>query len=318
MTDSPVAAVTGAFSYTGSYIARELLASGWRVRTLTARRPPATDATRAIEVLPLDFTDPDALARGLDGASLFVNTYWIRYPHAGLDFADAVRNSKTLFSAAERAGVARVVHVSVSNPERGAEFPYFRGKLAVEGALRESTLSWAIVRPTLIFGRGDILVNNIAWCLRHAPLFTLPGAAEYRIQPVSGDDLGRIVRSAADARGNPVWDAAGPERLTFIELVRAIAEAVGSSARIRPVPPWLALALARLASIPLRDHMLTRDEVRGLIAELLISDEPPRGRETIEPWLKREGTRLGRTYASEFARHFRGGPDREAPVATWE
>ena len=317
VTDSPLAVVTGAFSYTGSFIARELLANGWRVRTLTARRRPTVDATSSIEVLPLDFTDPDGLARGLDEASLFVNTYWIRYPHAGLDFADAVRNSKTLFGAAERAGVGRIVHISVSNPERGGELAYVRGKLAVERALRESDLSWAIVRPTLIFGRGDILVNNIAWCLRHAPLFTLPGTAEYRIQPVSGDDLGRIVHSAVDAPGNPVWDAAGPERLTFDELVRAVAEAVESRARIRRSPPWLALALARLASIPLRDRMLTGDEVRGLIAELLVSDEPPRGRETIGPWLEREGARLGRSYASEFARHFRGGADRQAPVSTW-
>ena len=148
-------------------------------------------------------------------------------------------------------------------------------------------------------------------------VFTLPGRAEYMIQPVSGDDLARIVRSAADTRGNPVWDAAGPERLTFDELVRAVAAAVESSARIRPSPPWLALALARLASIPLHDRMLTRDEVRGLIAELLISDEPPRGRQTIGPWLERDGTRLGRSYASEFARHFRAGADRDAPVSTW-
>jgi NADH dehydrogenase len=316
-TDSPLAVVTGAFSYTGSYVARELLARGWHVRTLTCRRPPTADAASAIEVRPLDFTDPDALAHGLAGASLFVNTYWIRYPHAGLDFADAVRNSETLFAAAERAGVGRIVHVSVSNPERGAALPYFQGKLVVERALRESALSWAIVRPTLIFGRGDILVNNIAWCLRRAPLFTLPGRADYRIQPVSGDDLGRIVCTAAESDGNPVWDAAGPELLTFRELVHAIAEAVDGSARIRPAPAWLALALARLASVPLRDRMLTRDEIRGLIAELLVSDEPPRGTEAIGPWLGREANRLGRSYASEFARHFHAGADRGAPVSTW-
>jgi len=317
VTDSPVAAVTGAFSYTGSYIARELLARGWQVRTLTARRPPTIDPASAIRTFPLDFTNPDALARGLGGASLFVNTYWIRYPHAGFDFAGAVRNSQSLFTAAGRAGVGRIVHVSVANPERGAAFPYFRGKLAVESALRESALSWAIVRPTLIFGRGDILINNMAWCLRHAPLFTLPGRAKYRIQPVSGEDVARIVLSAANAGGNPVWDAAGPELLTFDELVQTIAEAVDSSARIYPAPPWLALALARLASVPLRDRMLTRDEVRGLIAELLVSHEPPRGKEAIGPWLKTEATRLGRGYASEFARHFRGGADRKAPVSTW-
>jgi uncharacterized protein YbjT (DUF2867 family) len=315
--DSPVAVVTGAFSYTGSYVARELLARGWRVRTLTARRPPTAEAARAIEVLPLDFAAPDALARGLAGASLLVNTYWIRYPHAGLDFVDAVRNSETLFTAAERAGVDRIVHISVSNPERGVALPYFDGKLAVETALRESALSWAIVRPTLIFGRGDILVNNIAWCLRRAPLFTLPGRGDYRIQPVSGDDLGRIVCAAAQVEGTPVWDAAGPELLTFEELVQAIGRAVGSRARIRPAPPSLALALARLASVPLRDRMLTRDEVRGLLAELLVSHEPPRGRESIRPWLEREGDRLGRSYASEFARHFRAGAGRDAPVSTW-
>jgi NADH dehydrogenase len=310
--------VTGAFSYSGSYVARELIARGWRVRTLTARRPPSTAPAEAIEVAPLDFADPDGLARAMDGAALFVNTYWIRYPHGGVDFTDAVRNSETLFAAAERAGVGRVVHVSVSNPERGERLPYFGGKLAVERILRRSALSWAIVRPTLVFGRGDILLNNIAWCLRWAPLFTLPERGEYRVQPVSGVDLGRIVCAAEGDTGNPVWDAAGPERMTLAELVRAIAAAVGSRARIRPAPLWLALALARLTSALLRDRMLTRDEVEGLVEELLVSEEPPRGADTIGPWLARNGASLGRDYASELARHFRSGGARREPVGTAE
>jgi NADH dehydrogenase len=312
----PVAVVTGAFSYTGAFVARELQQRGYRVRTLTNRARPPSDWASSIESAELDFGAPDSLERTLSGAALLVNTYWIRYPARGLTFARAVDNTATLLASARRAGVGRVVHVSVSNPERGRELAYFAGKLACEELLAKSRLSYAVVRPTLVFGLGDILLNDIAWCLRHAPLFTLPGNGGYRLQPVSARDVARIVADAAHEPDPLVRDAAGPEIMTFRALVEAVAAAVECRARIRTAPPWLALGLARLASVPFRDRMLVGEEVRGLEAELLLSSQPPLGTERLGDWLDQVGDRLGRSYHSEIARHFRRGASRRRPVAS--
>jgi uncharacterized protein YbjT (DUF2867 family) len=297
--------VTGAFSYTGRAIAERLLASGETVRTLTRRDAPGDPLADRIETAPLQFADAAALADSLRGARVLYNTYWIRFERGASTFARAVENTRTLFRAAARAGVERVVHVSVTNASEDSPFPYFRGKAALERELAASGLSHAIVRPTLVFGPEDILVNNIAWILRRAPLFLVPGDGRYRVQPVSVGDTAAICVAAADTVRGQTLDAAGPDTFTFEELVRLIAGAVGVPPRIVHASPGVALALSSLVGRARRDVLLTREELGGLMASLLVSDEPPRGRERFGDWVREEGDRLGRRYVSELARNFR-------------
>lgn len=297
--------VTGAFSYTGRAIAERLLVEGHRVRTLTRRVEPHEPLAGGIETAPLQFADPAALEDGLRGARVLYNTYWIRFERGESTFARAVANTRLLFRAAATAGVERVVHVSVTNAAEDSPFPYFRGKAALERELAASGLSYAIVRPTLVFGPEDILVNNIAWILRRAPLFLVPGDGRYRVQPVSVTDAATICVSAASQNGSLTLDAAGPDTFTFEELVRLIAAAVGAQSRIVHACPRVALALSSLIGKARRDVLLTREELGGLMASLLVSDEPSRGRERFVDWLRGEGDRLGRGYVSELARNFR-------------
>jgi uncharacterized protein YbjT (DUF2867 family) len=298
------AVVTGAFSYTGRAIAGLLLERGTQVRTLSRTAPGAGDLD--LPVSPLQFDDPAALRDALRGAETLYNTYWIRFPYGGATFEQAVARSRMLFEAAAGAGVRRIVHVSVSNPAADSPCPYFRGKAAVERELAELGVSHAIVRPTLVFGARDILVNNIAWILRRFPLFLLPGRGDYRVQPVAVEDVARIAVDAAASPDDLVVDAAGTDTLTFAELVRAVAGAVSSRARIVPASPSLALALTRLAGLALRDIVLTRDELRGLMAGLLVSAEPPAGTARFGAWLAASRETLGRTYVSELSRNWRG------------
>jgi uncharacterized protein YbjT (DUF2867 family) len=305
LTVTDLDAVTGAFSFTGGFIARRLLASGRRVRTLTNHpHRPGSDAMD-LEVAPLRFEDRDALIESLRGVDVLYNTYWIRFPHAGIDFGDAVANTRKLIGAAAEAGVHKIVHISVSNPSIESPLDYYAGKARAEAVVRESGLAWAVVRPTLIFGLGDILLNNIAWLLRRMPVFLVPGNGAYRLQPVAGDDVADIAIWAAGQPDDVTVDAAGPDTLSYAELVDNIAIAIHHTRRIVFTPPALTLFAGRVLGRSVNDVILTRQELAGLMDGLLVSKEPPRGTSRIDDWLLQTSDTLGTKYASELDRHFR-------------
>jgi uncharacterized protein YbjT (DUF2867 family) len=297
--------VTGAFSFTGRFIARRLLADGRRVRTMTnhPQRPGAQEIDA--DVAPLQFTDRAALVETFRGADVFYNTYWVRFRHGGIGFGDAVANTRTLLSAAAEAGVRKVVHISVSNPSIDSRLDYYAGKARTEEIVRESGLPWAVVRPTLIFGRGDILINNIAWLLRRMPVFLIPDRGLYRVQPVAGEDVAEIATWAAAQSENVVVDAAGPEIISYSDLVGSVAVAVGRRPRVVNLPPSLTMLAGDVVGLLVRDVMLTRQELEGLMDELLVSKEAPRGRRHVDDWLLMSAESLGKRYASELDRHFR-------------
>ncbi len=297
--------VTGAFSYTGKYITRRLLSTGRKVKTLTGHPNRPDPFGGKVPVAPLDFTRPEELASNLRGAATLYNTYWIRFAHGAVTYKGAVENSRTLFRAAREAGVRRIVHVSIANPSADSPLPYYSGKAEVEKAVVESGISYSILRPTVIFGEEDILINNIAWLVRRFPLFAIPGSGGYRLQPIFVDDFAELAVRAGLASENTVADAVGPEIYTFEEIVRLVASAVGRRARIVHMSPWLVYAACSLLSVPLRDVLLTREEIDGLMADLLVSRGPAAGRTRLSDWLMRNSSRVGARYASELSRHYR-------------
>jgi NADH dehydrogenase len=297
--------VTGAFGFTGRAIARRLLAAERRVRTLTNHaQPPGTEDVK-VDVAPLQFADRAALVESLRGADVLYNTYWVRFRHGKTSFGDAVANTRTLMGAAAEAGVRKVVHISVSNPTADSHLDYYAGKARTEEIVRGSGIPWAIVRPTLVFGTGDILLNNIAWLLRRMPVFVIPGDGKYRMQPVAVDDVAEIAAWAAAQTDNLTLDAAGPETLTYVELVEGIAIAVGRRPPFVYVPPRLALLAGDVVGAYVHDVVLTHQELQGLMEERLVSREKPRGTRRFDNWLLKEAETLGRTYSSELDRHWR-------------
>jgi uncharacterized protein YbjT (DUF2867 family) len=302
------AVVTGAFSYIGSAAARWLRDKGFSVHTLTNRAaPPGSRFTSAA----LRF-DPEYLERELRGADVFVNTYWVRLRARGIGFDTAVDNSRMLVEAAQRAGVRRLVHVSVSNADERSPLGYYRGKGEVERIVRDSGLPYSIVRPTLVVGSKDVLTSNIAWLLRRLPIFLVPASGTCRLQPITLGDAGRIIAEAAEAADDETIDAAGPEVWAFRDYVRLIAKACGVRRWIIAAPRALSLFAARTAGLVLRDTVLTREELDGLAEERLVSREPPRGAESVAWWLMAHGKRLGRTYVNDMDRHF--GEGRTVPI----
>ena len=298
--------VTGAFSYSGSRIAELLIESGREVRTLT-HHPDREHPLRArVQAQPYRFDDPVALKRSLEGISTLYNTYWVRFERDGTTYAKAVANSRALFEAARRAGVARVVHLSIANPSVDSPLPYYRSKALVEQALTAADVPCSIVRPTWIFGgRCEVLANNIAWILRRMPIFFVPGDGRYLVQPIHIDDLAHICLGAAHGPSDVTMDAAGPDTMSFEELVRAIRQAVGRRTPILHASRPAMAVLARALGIVLRDVVLTPEEIRGLTCGLLASRQPALGQVSFIEWLKESGPALGRGYASELDRHFR-------------
>jgi nucleoside-diphosphate-sugar epimerase len=297
--------VTGAFSYSGSRLAERLLESGREVRTLTFHPDRAHPLRPRVSASRYRFDDPVALALSLEGVKTLYNTYWVRFDRGDTTFENAVANSRMLFQAAGRAGVARVVHLSIANPSLESTLPYYRGKALVERALAEVGVPYSIVRPTWIFGGDrDVLTNNIAWILRRMPVFALPGSGRYPVQPVHIDDLAEICERAAAADGDVILDAAGPETMSFEELVDAIRRTVGSRSPILKVPAPVMGAAARALGVLVRDVVLTRDEIRGLTAGLLVSHDAPLGRIAFTDWLREHSASTGRSYANELQRHF--------------
>jgi NADH dehydrogenase len=309
MNKNAIHVVTGAFGYSGRYIATRLLEQGRTVITLTNSADRANPFGGSVRAFPLSFGEPDKLAAALSGVDVLYNTYWVRFNHRNFRFAQAVENSVVLFHAARRAGVRRVVHVSIANAAEDSPLEYFAAKARLERALRETGLSHAILRPTVLFGREDILINNIAWALRRFPFFAVFGDGSYRLQPVHVDDLAELAVAEGMRPENAVINAIGPETFTYRGMVDAVGDAIGRRRTLVNLPPAMGWLLGEMLGWLMRDKFITRDEIRGLMSEQLFVNTPPTGKTPMTAWMKKNAATLGLRYASELNRR----RDRQMP-----
>jgi NADH dehydrogenase len=296
-------AVTGAFSYSGKYITRRLLERNEEVITLTGHPDRPDPFGGKVKTFPLDF-DEAGMSRSLQGVEVLVNTYWVRFDKGENTQPRAVENTRKLVNAAKAAGVRRIVHISIANPSAESPLPYYWGKAANEKAVIDSGLSYAILRPTVLIGKEDILINNIAYFLRRLPFFLIPGDGSYGIQPVYIQDLADLAVEAVYRTDNYISDAVGPDAYTFKDFVQLIGEKIGARRPLISVPPRLALLAAQLISRFVGDVVLTPEEVKGLMTNLLVSKDPPLGKMAFRDWLEANKNSVGTKYASEIKRHY--------------
>jgi NADH dehydrogenase len=301
---SATVVITGAFSYTGKYATRLLLDRGYEVRTLTYHPDRTNPFGDRVQIFPYNFDRPEDLRGSLRGASTLINTYWVRFPRGESNFETAVRNTRTLIEAAKDAGVQRIVHVSIANPSLESPLGYYRGKAQVEQAVVGSGLSYAILRPTVIFGAEDILINNIAWFVRRLLVFGIPGDGRYTIRPIYVEDMAQLLVDAVDQQGSSIRNAIGPETFSFEELVRLVAARVERPVRLVHLPMLLAYLSTLVTGWIVGDVVLTWEEYKGLMGNLLAPEGPPAGSTRLSQWLADHKDLVGRQYASEVARHF--------------
>lgn len=305
MTNHETHVVTGAFGFSGKYIARRLLDAGHRVITLTNSMNRENPFEGKVAAHPYNFDDPEKMAESMKGASVLYNNYWVRFnyrDHIAFTYSTAVENSLKLFQAAKKAGIRRIVHISITNPSEDSPFEYFRGKAVLERAIKESGLSYSILRPAVLFGKEDILINNIAWFLRNFPVFGVFGDGSYRLQPIYVDDLARVAVEQEQSTDNSIVDAIGPETFTYRELAGAIGKAIGRQRPIISMPAIIGYAVGSVAGKLLGDVAITRDEIQGLMADLLYTLSPPAGETRLTDWLQGHSGSVGVHYNSELAR----------------
>lgn len=295
-------AVTGAFGYLGKYITTRLLAKGCDVITLTNSPCRANPFANRVRAYPFNFDNQEKLVASLRGVSVLYNTYWVRFNHKTFSHAEAVNNTLALFRAAKLAGVKRIVHISITNPSEKSSLEYFSGKARFERALVESGIPHAILRPTVIFGKEEILFNNIAWMLRTFPVFGVFGDGRYRVQPVYVDDLAALAVEYGEREGDFIINAVGPETFTYRELVSAIGSVIGKSRPIVSIPPYLGYLVGLCLGKVMRDVVITMPEINGLMSDLLHVDTPPTAPTRFTDWAKRHANTLGLRFTSELAR----------------
>jgi NADH dehydrogenase len=279
-------AVTGAFGYSGKYITKRLLDRGHEVITLTNSINRTSPFNDHIKPYPFNFDNPEELTRSLQGVSVLYNTYWVRFNHKMFKHADAVQNTLILLQAAKAAKVERIVH----------------RKAKLERALADSGISYAILRPTVLFGKEDILINNIAWALRRLPVFGVFGSGEYQLQPIYVDDLAALAVEQGAKQEAVIIEAIGPETFTYKKLVKLVGETIGETRPIISVPPSLGYFAGWIIGKFVGDVLITSEEIKGLMADLLYVDSPPAGKTRLTDWMREHADSLGRVYTSELAR----------------
>ena len=302
MSEQNMHAVTGAFGYSGKYITLKLLDRGYSVITLTnslRRENPFGERVRAF---PFNFDKPEKLIASLKSVAVLYNTYWVRFNHKMFNQADAVKNTIILFNAAKEAGVQRIVHISITNPSVDSKLEYFSGKAKLEEALIKSGLHYSILRPAVLFGKEDILINNIAWALRKLPVFGIFGDGQYRLQPIYVEDLAELAVEQGKSKEDVITNAIGPETFTYKELVETISDIIGKQKPIVSFSPTMGYIAGLLIGKIVGDVMITRDEITGLMNSLLYVDSLPLGKTKLTEWLKEHRDSLGRKYTSELAR----------------
>jgi len=297
--------VTGAFGYSGAAIAQKLLVQGHAVRTIANHAKPGHPLAGRVEVAPLNFSDAAGLRRSLEGADVLYNTYWIRFPYAGMTYEQAVENSRVLIRAAKDAGVRRIVHVSIANYSDDSPLGYYKGKAQVVRAIQESGLSYGILCPTVIFGGGGILINNIGWLLRRFPFFAIPNNSDCRMQPIFVDDIAELMIRAGAQSENSIADAVGPETYSFEELLKLMGKLLGRKVRVLRVSPGMLALIVKPLDWITGDEVLQPWEIEGLAADLLVSKKPPLGWTRLSEWLSQNAGSVGEKYLSELRIHFK-------------
>lgn len=257
--------VFGGTGFLGQRIVRQLLAEGVKVRA-AVRRPERAGklfpADPLCEAVAADINDEASIVAALTGAEGAVNAVSLYVERAGLTFHSVhVTAAERLARLAEQAGVARLVHLSGIGADAHSSSPYIRSRGEGEKRVRAAFPRATVIRPAAMFGVGDSLVTPLAGLLCRLPVFALFGCGRTRLQPVFVEDVAAAVaRLLGGPPPEPCYELAGPEIMTYRQLVCLLARHLGRRPLLLPLPFWAWQGLAALAELLPRPP-ITRNQV---------------------------------------------------------
>jgi len=262
--------VTGATGFVGRTVIQALRAEGYVVRCLVRRgSEPDLRGVEAIERVEGDVLSRQTLEEGMAGCDAVVHLVGIIREHVPTNttfYRVHVQGTGNVVAAAASVGVRRYIHMSALGAREGARSRYHQTKWAAEEAVHACSLPWTIVRPSVIYGRGDGFVSLLVWVVRRLPVVPLIGGG--RLQPVPVEQVAQGVARAL-ARPSAVkqtYEVGGPDRVTLGELVDLIGKVLGRRRILKFNVPrgvvWAATrVLHRLPYFPLTpDQLLMLEE----------------------------------------------------------
>lgn len=261
--------ISGASGFVGGHVIRELRSRGHELCLLTHRRSPALEG---VEQVAGDVTQPETYRHALQGCQAVINLVGIirEFPSRGVTFERLhVGATAAMVETARAAGVRRYLQMSALGTRPDARSRYHITKYRAEELVRSSGLDWTILRPSLIFGPKDAFINMLAAQLRHTPVMPVIGNGRYRLQPIHADDVARCFALSLEMPETvgQCYELCGGDRISYLELLDAIALAMGKST---PVKPRVPLKLMQMI-IPVMQHIpqfpITSDQLRMLLEE---------------------------------------------------
>lgn len=285
--------VGGAGGLVGRALLREF-GKDWSIRSVHPHLAPG-EAAAKVEWVPQSVSGIQDWAPLLGGVDLVLNVAWLRTGSARR-FRPLRDGLLRLIKAAERAGIARFVHISVPDAPSELEhhLPYLSYKRDVDQAVRASSLPFLIPRPTMLFGERDRLLTVMMRVMHRYGRFPMFGDGEYHVSPLASDDLASIIRAEVERPGSRSLLLGGPTRYRYRELTDHMWSALGKDPRYWSISPRSSVRLARLME-RLGSRLIYAYEVEWLLSDMLGLpaytglDRPLR---PVEPFLQSEAERL--------------------------
>ena len=257
--------VTGGTGLLGSHLTPELLGRGCRVRVLVRQKSPLG----GVEAVPGDVTEPASLERACAGVETVIHLVAVIREKGSYTF-QAVNHQGTvnLVKAARQAGVRRFIQVGALGATGDPAYRYAHSKWQGEEAVRSSGISWAIVRPSVIYGRGFGFFNRLVQSLRLSPPFLapMPGQGRALFQPVAAADMARCIARVLENHNfdGRIYEIGGPRQITYAGLLDALMKVLGVRRIKVPVPiPLMRMAVPIMGAV-LSDPPVTPVELKQL------------------------------------------------------
>jgi len=293
--------VTGANGFVGRNLVGRLLKDGIAVRALV-RNPAKAARLRDLgaELAEGDISNPSSLETAVKGCDRVVHLVGIIQEAPGVTFKGVhIDGTRNVLDAAKKEGVKQFFLQSALGTRPNAKSQYHRTKWEAEELVRASGLPFTILRPSLIYGPGDLFTIRLAETIKISPVLPVIGSGRSKIQPIFIDDVTECIQkiSTSDSYLNEMYEIGGPEQLTYEEVTKAIAAALGIKRPTVHMPMFFMRTMAKVAETFLPKPPVTMDQLIMLQEDNVCDMRDIREVFGIEPVKFREGLAkfLGKT-----------------------